>query len=249
MILVINDVLWSTEYRDACGTRGAAAADAMMDWMEQRLSEASRAGEQAWLVHHIPSGIDPYATLQAQPGLSCAARTRPLLREPYASRFIGLLRDYSGTIQANLSGHTHQDSYRLVTIGGGAAGVEKMAPSISPIFGNNPGFHLFDYDTRSGALRDFSTWYLSNLDQAARGAVAEWRREYVFTQAYAQPDYSPGSVARLVEQFARPGSAEAAFRHFYPVGHGEIGIDAMPVQVCSIGHLDALSFAACHCGR
>jgi len=249
MILVINDVLWSTEYRDACGTHGAAAADAMMDWVGARLGEATRTGARVWLVHHIPTGIDPYATLQAQSGLSCAARTRPLLQEPYASRFVGLLRDHAGIIQANFSGHTHQDSYRLVTIAGVAAGVEKLAPSISPIFGNNPGFHLFDYDRQSGDLRDFSTWFLSNLDEAARGAAAAWRREYVFTDAYSQPAYSPGSVARVVDAIARPGTpAEASFRQFYPVGHGEVGIDAMPVQVCSIRHLDVPSFATCHCG-
>ncbi|MET0429140.1 MAG: metallophosphoesterase [Microvirga sp.] len=249
VILVVNDVLWSTEYRDACGTRGTTAADAMMDWVEARLAEAARAGERVWLVHHIPTGIDPYATLQAQAGLSCAARTRPLLREPYASRFIGLLRDHAGTIQANFSGHTHQDSYRLVTVAGVAAGVEKMAPSISPIFGNNPGFHVFDYDRPSGDLRDFSTWFLSNLDEAARGGAAAWRQEYVFTQAYAQPDYSPGSVARVADGLARSGTpAVRAFRQFYPVEHGEIGLDAMPVQVCAIGHLDVPTFAACHCG-
>ncbi|MBM6596144.1 metallophosphoesterase [Microvirga pudoricolor] len=248
-ILVLNDVLWSAEYRDACGSGGDAAADAMLSWLGERLRAAQGAGRRVWLVHHIPVGIDPYATLRSANDLSCPARTVPLLREPYASGFTGLLRAFAPVIQANFSGHTHQDSYRLVRDAGGPMGVEKMAPSISPIFGNNPGFHVFDYDRQSGNLRDFSTWYLANLQDSTRGAPPEWRREYVFTQAYDQPDYSPASVARLTAGLAIDGSpAREAFQSLYGVSRGQIGAAAMPAQICAIGNLDPASFSACHCG-
>ncbi len=249
-ILVINDVLWSTEYRDACGTRGGGAADAMMDWVGGEVGGGGTDGSTGLARSSYPHGHRPLCDASGAIG--------PELRGPDAAAPPGALRLAPGRsaarpcrhiIQANFSGHTHQDSYRLVTVAGVAAGVEKLSPSISPIFGNNPGFHLFDYDRQSGHLRDFSTWFLANLDEAARGAAAAWRREYVFTDAYAQPDYSPGSVARVVDALARPGTpAGTSFRQFYPVGHGEVGIDAMPVQVCAIGHLDATSFATCHCG-
>ena len=45
-ILVINDVLWSTEYQDTCGTDGTAAAEAMMAWLERRLGDARAAGRR-----------------------------------------------------------------------------------------------------------------------------------------------------------------------------------------------------------
>ena len=137
-----------------------------------------------------------------------------------------LLQDYATTIQANFSGHTHQDSYRLVMDAGVAVGVEKIAPSISPIFGNNPGFHLFDYDRQTGDLIDFSTWYLANLEQASATNPGEWRREYVFTEAYGQQAYSAAAVKRIANAMLETGAegeqVRSTFRRLYPVSHGEI---------------------------
>jgi sphingomyelin phosphodiesterase acid-like 3 len=149
----------------------------MIAWLEQQLSEARGAGRRVWLVHHIPVGIDPYTTLHASAELSCPACVTPFLKEPFASRFAQMLREYAGTIQAGFSGHTHQDSYRLLMRDGAAVGVEKVALSISPIFGNNPAFHLFNYDPQTGDLTDFSTWYLDNLEQASATVPGEWRTE------------------------------------------------------------------------
>jgi len=252
-ILVLNDVLWSTEYRDACGTDGDQAAGAMLAWLERQLSEARAAGRRVWLVHHIPAGIDDHATLTASPGLSCPARVTPFLKEPFASRFVLLLRDYAATIQAGFSGHTHQDSYRLVTDGGAAVGVEKVAPSISPIFGNDPGFHLFDYDRRTGDLVDFTTWHLANLDEASATIRAEWRREYVFTEAYGQQAYSAAAVGQIAAGMLGTGAegepVRSTFRRLYSVGHGEIPAATLPAYACAIGSLSASSYAACYCKR
>ena len=71
--ILVNDVLWSTNYRDACGTQGMRAAEAMMAWLERQLSEARAAGRRVWLVHHIPVGIDAFATLHIS-GESTARR-------------------------------------------------------------------------------------------------------------------------------------------------------------------------------
>jgi sphingomyelin phosphodiesterase acid-like 3 len=252
-ILVVNDVLWSTEYRDACGTDGDQAAHAMLAWLERQLSEARAAGRRLWLVHHIPVGIDDYATLTASGGSSCPARVTPFLKEPFGSRFALLLRDYAATIQAGFSGHTHQDSYRLMTDGGAALAVEKITPAISPIFGNDPGFHLFDYERRTGDVVDFSTWHLANLEQASATVPAEWRREYVFTQAYGQPAYSAAAVGQIAAGMLGTGPdgepVRSAFRRFYAVGRGEIPAEALPAYACAIGNLSASSYAACYCGR
>jgi sphingomyelin phosphodiesterase acid-like 3 len=252
-ILVVNDVLWSTSYRDVCGGDGAQAAAAMMDWLERQLGEARAAGRRVWLVHHIPAGIDPYTTLHAATELSCPAQATLFLKEPFASRFVMLLREYATTIQAGFSGHIHQDSYRLIMDTGVAVGVEKIAPSISPIFGNNPGFHLFDYDRQTGDLMDFSTWYLTNLEQASATHPGEWRREYVFTQTFGQQAYSAAAIARIAEAMLGAGVAgeriRSTFRQLYPVSHGEIDAGTLPAYACSIGNLDLSSFIACYCDK
>jgi sphingomyelin phosphodiesterase acid-like 3 len=252
-ILVINDVLWSTNYRDACSTKGDQAADAMMGWLEQQLDKARVAGQRVWLVHHIPVGIDSYATLHAPAELSCPAQVTPFLKEPFASRFVMLLRNYATIVQANFSGHIHQDSYRLVTDAGVAVGIEKIAPAISPIFGNNPGFHLIDYDRQTGDLIDFSTWYLANLEHASGINPAEWRREYIFTEAYRQKTYSATAVQTIAKALSETGAegeqARSTFRRLYPVSHGEITTGTLPAYACAIGNLAPSSFIACYCNK
>jgi hypothetical protein len=252
-ILAVNDVLWSTDYRDACGTRGDQAAEAMMAWLEQQLSEARAAGRRVWLVHHIPIGIDAYATLHASAALSCSARVTPFLKEPFASRFVQLQQEYAATIQAGFAGHTHQDSYGLIMGAGIAVGVEKVAPSISPIFGNNPGFHLFSYDWQTGSVIDFSTWYLANLEQASVTTPGEWKREYVFTEAYGQPTYSAAAVEQMAEALLGAESAgervRSTFRRLYSVSHGEMRASVLPAYACAISNLAVSSYTACYCQR
>jgi sphingomyelin phosphodiesterase acid-like 3 len=252
-ILVVNDVLWSTDYQDTCGTDGAETAEAMMAWLERRLGDARAAGQRIWLVHHIPVGIDPYATLQAPARLSCPAQVTPFLKEPSASRFEMLLREYAATIQASFSGHIHQDSYRLVMDAGAAVGVEKVTPSISPIFGNNPGFHVLDYDWHTGDVTDFSTWYLVNLEQTSATTPGEWRREYVFTEAYAKQAYSAAAIKQIADAMLEPGAEgegiRNTFRRLYPVSHGEIASGELAAYACAIGNLAPSTYTACYCHR
>ena len=224
-ILVVNDVLWSTDYRDTCGTNGAQTAEAMMAWLERQLRMRGRlAGDLARASH--PGRHRSLCDASCAAGLTCPAQVTPFLKEPFASRFVRLLRDYAPTIQASFSGHTHQDSYRLVMDAGIPVGVEKVTPSISPIFGNNPGFHLFDYDRQTGDMTDFSTWYLANLEQASTTVPGEWRREYVFSAAYGERAYSAASIKRIADAMlgaeASGEGVRSTFRRLYPVGHGEI---------------------------
>ena len=113
LIVVVNDVLWSTRYRDACGTDGLAAAQTMLGWLRDRLARQRAAGGRVWLVHHIPWGIDPYTTINTAAS-SCPAKVVPFLQEPFASDFLALLAEYRDVLQASFSGHTHFDDYRLL---------------------------------------------------------------------------------------------------------------------------------------
>jgi sphingomyelin phosphodiesterase acid-like 3 len=242
LIVVVNDVLWSTKYRDACGTDGLAAAQAMLGWLGDRLARQRAAGGRVWLVHHIPWGIDPYTTINTTAS-SCPAKVVPFLREPFAAVFQALLVQYRDVLQASFSGHTHFDDYRLLIDGRGTAiGLDKVTPAISPIFGQNPGFQLFTYDRRSGAPSDFSTWYLANPGAAPR--AADWRFEYTFTAAYRQPHYSPEAVKTVWQAMSNDS---ATYRRLYNVGRGELA-GALAAYSCAIGHLDRPSFTACYCG-
>jgi hypothetical protein len=66
LIVVLNDVMWSPRYQDTCGSNGHAAAEAMMNWLSEKLARQRAAGGQVWMVHHIPWGIDVYETTNAK---------------------------------------------------------------------------------------------------------------------------------------------------------------------------------------
>lgn len=248
LILVVNDVLWSAEYQNACGTGGVAPAEAELAWLGDRLKRQQEAGGHVWLAHHIPIGIDPYSTAHSS-ATACPAKVTPFLKEPFASAYVGLLRQYSGTITAILSGHVHFDDYRLLLDAKGeAVALDKIAPAISPVFGQNPGFHMFTYDRQSGLPTDFSTIYLANLEQAEAAEAGDWLFEYSFAKTYGQPNYSPDSVEAVWKSLAEAGPIQDTFRRLYNVSRGALSGATLPAYTCAMAHPDPQSFAACYCG-
>jgi sphingomyelin phosphodiesterase acid-like 3 len=246
-IVVVNDVLWSTDYRDRCGARGAEAAAAMLDWLEATLREIRAAGRRAWLVHHIPVGIDGYTSMHRK-APSCAARVTPYLKEPYASRFTGLIRAHGAEIALMISGHIHHDTYRVIRSGDQAVAVDKIAPGISPIYGNNPGFQILRFDG-AGRPRDIETWFLPlNAPATAKPA---WRLEYVFTRDYHQPAFSEEAVAELAGNLLSKSPSEQpirrGFSRAYPVGHGAIGAASFRGHACAVSEVDPAAYATCLC--
>ena len=91
-------------------------------------------------------------------------------------------------IDAGFAGHIHYDDFRLLlSRRGEAVAAEKIAPGISPIFGQNPGFHVFTYDRPSGRPIDYSTHYLANLTVGLAARDGHWKKEYSFARRYGLP--------------------------------------------------------------
>jgi sphingomyelin phosphodiesterase acid-like 3 len=246
-ILVINDILWSHDYRDACGADGLAAGKAMLEWLRARLEHHGKTGDKVWLVHHIPIGYDAYGTTKVA-GERCPARPVPFLRQPFARDFIELIRDHSAVIDAGYSGHIHFDDFRLLlSRRGEAVAAEKIAPGISPIFGQNPSFHVFTYDRLTGRPTDYSTHYLANLAAGLATRDGRWEKEYTFTRRYGQRRFSAAALATVWRRLQRKGTTERDFRTLYNVSRGALQADVFPAYACAIGHLDQKSFDACYC--
>ena len=247
-IVVLDDVLWSDEYENACGTGGLEAATAMMTWLETQLATAKASGGKVWLMHHIPVGQDPYATAHSK-AATCAAKIVPMLKEPFASTYVRLLAEYGDVVAASFVGHTHFDDYRLLrNAAGNVTGVEKIAPAISPIFGQNPGFLVFTYDKASGAIADFTAMYLTNLEAATGPAAGDWQTEYSFAATYRQADFSPAAAGAMWKTLSEEGTADDTFRRLYNVSKGELTADGLDAYTCAIGHADTAGFRECYCG-
>jgi sphingomyelin phosphodiesterase acid-like 3 len=168
-----------------------------------------------------------------------------MLKEPFASTYVRLLAEYGDVVVASFVGHTHFDDYRMLRdAAGDVTGVEKIAPAISPIFGQNPGFLVFTYDKVSGVLADFTTMYLTNLEEAASPAAADWREEYAFAATYGQADFSPAAAEAMWKTLSEEGTADDTFRRLYNVSKGELSADNLDAYCRSAPASGSASSAA-----
>ncbi len=85
-------------------------------------------------------------------------------------------------------------------------------PAISPIFGQNPGFHVYDTDA-GGRLVDRETWALGDLSAAGR-----WRREYRFSSLWGLDGLTPTSMVDLAAAIGNDGAARADWYSVFRVG-------------------------------
>jgi sphingomyelin phosphodiesterase acid-like 3 len=243
-ILVLNDVLWSRYYENRCGTTGLDAGRKQLEWLKAQLLGQEERGGTVWLVHHIPWGIDAYSTGQARAD-SCQARIVPFLRDDIAIELLSVLRRYAHTISASFSGHTHYDDFRLLSnSAGGPVVVDKVIPAISPIAGQNPAFQVFTYEISNGALVDYTTRHLTNLEAISPTVPGEWREEYTFTKAYRQARFSPSAVKRLHESLGETGPIRGTY---YNQRRSMASASLLKAYACAIAHVDAVGFGKCYC--
>jgi sphingomyelin phosphodiesterase acid-like 3 len=174
-IISVNSMFLSARYRDTCGSvPPPTLGDDVLAWLTERLELARRAGVKVWLIFHIPPGADPYATVRNG---ACPAGLTPMWASRHARRLANLLRQHADTVTATYAGHTHMDEFRVIGSGGRIDGFRLNTPGISPVFGQNPGFHVYSYgasaelldrETRSTRLLDDCSRREANVEEGVR---------------------------------------------------------------------------------
>jgi sphingomyelin phosphodiesterase acid-like 3 len=250
-VLLIDTVVFSGNYRNACGSPGDGDAGRMtLAWVEAQLAAARRAHQRVWLAYHIPLGIDGYATWRQG---SCPGHVLPMWDDRYARPFYDLTRRYADTIAASFAGHTHMDDFRLVGEGSRYFGFAVITPALSPIFGQNPAYRAVVFDN-AGALLDQTTYDLTNLSATGPDIAAKWRPEYTFTREWRLPSIDLPSLEKLYTRITTvPGDRER-WHTLFPVSspvywtlnHG--GADEIRAYDCATGHVSVTDFQQCDCG-
>ncbi len=172
--VVLNDNLWISEYDDP------AAGLMELSWFAAELADAARDFQKVWVVGHIPVGANASMTVAAYDQTGQIAYSGNL-DDGFNAAFVGLELAYDATITATFTGHTHNDDFRLLTDGSGAASLIRVAPAISPVFDNNPGYQVYSYDTRTLSLLDETTYTL-----ALQASEPAWSKEYDYAATYGQ---------------------------------------------------------------
>ncbi len=249
-IIFVNTVFLSRDYKNACGVPSADPGRTLLDWLAERLENASRNRKKVWLLYHIPPGIDAYATLHRKPGDPAIV---PMWKPAYTQRFLQLTARHADTIIASFAGHTHMDEFRLIGDGAQRNGYVLVTPAISPIFGQTPAFRTVTY-TSSGSLSDQTTWYLANLPTAGTQVAPEWKKEYRFTEAWNLPGLGLRDMEKLWSMIGSSQAARAQWQMVYPVSReavwklrpGQMLPDPVfRVYQCTAGNISEADFAAC----
>ncbi len=246
-IVVLSDVFWSRNYRDACGQSGSDPGSATLAWLEWTLFRAKLAGRTVSLAMHIPPGIDSYSSSRNN---ACPLQVTSFWQEAYARRFLALVDLYKDQLRLGFAGHTHMDDFRVITDASGAPLMAtRITPSLTPLFGNNPAFTVMLYSRTDASVTDYATFYLANLAKVGPRTAPEWKLGYTFKDAYQLPGYDAASLAVLSKRIRADESVRATFMRYYAVESGRSSMNSSnwTAYACAQTAMMPDAFQACAC--
>lgn len=167
-LIMLNSVLFSINSNEKVVD---IAAKNELDWLQKQLQLAKLRKQKVIIAMHIPPSVDIYATVRIR-----LFTLLELWRPKYAERFLSELRDFAPDIMAVFAAHLHSDWFQILTFNESDNEIPMAGvPSISPIFGNNPGIKIYTYSSQNLKLGDFISYYYP-LDRRT------WGVEYSFNR-------------------------------------------------------------------
>lgn len=252
-LLVLNDIPLSRHFTACDGRPVPAAGQAQLRWLERSLADAAARHEKAWVIGHIPPGIEPWASLRGADVCGREGHVLPLLSD---DRLAGVIGRHPEVVRFGVFGHTHMDEFRVLpSARSDDDGIPlKIVPSVTPASGNRPAFVVARIDADGGEWLDYEV-FVGSFPGAAR---IEWSAGYRFSDAYHLPSFSGRSLRFLARQLQRDRaaaeSASRAFRDAYsPRPHFAgssllFGDRVWPRYACALDRIDTRSFLQCACG-
>jgi hypothetical protein len=225
--IVLNDVYWSPRYHSGCGPAGDAAGH-----MVNELDSALRATSgRAWVLMHIPPGVDPFTTFKIAHRLAIVPFLDPSMRDALTS----LLTRTPGQVALAVAGHTHKFGFRIVDAESAHPVPMLMVPALSPIFANAPAFLTagvandgVPYDVRVTSYIDHKWVQFGGLRELG-------------VDAFTGPQ-----LVALQSRLDRDQKLRAAYARLYTTGgYPEIDDRDWSVYWCSATAFTTAAFRAC----
>jgi hypothetical protein len=145
-----------------------------------------------------------------------------------------------------LAAHTHMDEFRIYSPGN----VLEITPSITPYFGNNPGFRVFSIGKDTLKPVDYISF---NYELASN--PPQFNRYYTFSDAYALLGPLDSSLVQLSSELVTNKDKQALYRAHYFSGHNysipatgtfkQITDADWPVYYCGSGKVNLQDFVNC----
>lgn len=127
-------------------------------WLNATLARLQAQGKFAYIAGHIAPIVDSYGG-------------NPQWHPHYIATYKSIVGQYAGVVKAQVFGHVHSVEFRVApaSIDAATTGFELVplfvSGSISPLFGNNPSFMVWDYDPTTFEVLDYAV-YGTNLSEA-----------------------------------------------------------------------------------
>lgn len=177
-VIALNSVTLGHEHWTATAQRDYIPyGDTMMQWLTNELIDVKNTGEKAYLIMHIPPGIDAYSHRANKDMWDRQDNGR------WEATFLKLADQHQDDIAGIFYGHTHMDEIRLLTKPGTAGAVVTevaiSSPGISPNHGQNPAFKTVSYSSTDYEPIDFTTYYTDQYN-----ATWDANDTYTFTGKY-----------------------------------------------------------------
>ena len=173
--------------------------DIQLEWLTQQLNSATEKNQKVIISGHIPPGVSAYD------GVSFWMKN-------YTEAYISLTTNISTDIIGQLYGHIHADRFKLQYRNDAlnmSTSRDKSylltAPSLTPVYGSNPAFRVFDYDSQRESLVDYHQYYI-DLAASNVNKKAYWLPEYSFKDTY-EKDLTADNVENVVNDFLDPSSS------------------------------------------
>ncbi len=222
------------------------AVTAELNWFDAKLAAAKAVGKKVWLLMHVPPGADIYTTA-TKDFKGGQTSTATMMWEPaYQTTFLQIVEKYPGLIAMTLAAHTHMDEFRVYSPGN----VLEITPSITPYFGNNPGFRV--YAINKDTLKPVD--YVS-FNYALASNPQQFNPYYTFSDAYALQGPLDKSLIQLSTELATNKDKQALYRAHYFSGHNyfipaagtfnQISDSDWPAYYCGSGQMNLLDLVSC----
>jgi len=245
MFISLNTVMFSTHWPET--TPGYSEQDAwdQLDWLETTLAAAAARQHAVWLIMHVPPGANIYTTVKTyMDDTGHVSDGAMMWREKYQTRFLEIIAPYGDTIHFGLAGHTHMDEYRLWRPDGNApARPIVVTPSISPIFGNNPGFKELTLSSENWQVLDYAVSICRLEDPEPAFA-----RSYSFLQTYMLQMPLSAALDTLYSNLASSTNDSRAYiDHYYSEHNAASPISDItwPAYRCGIAHMERGAYVDC----
>lgn len=254
-IIVLNTVVYSSsydakKYPNYCNDSiPDSAAIWQTAWLRTQLRECRKQRQKAWLLYHVPPGINAYSSSSGWG--DCASNITGFWKNGYNQAFLDLLTEYKDVVALNMAGHTHMDHFELLldsTLN--PYNFVHITPAISPIFANNPVFEEITYLKGSAIWKDYTAWYFQGF--TGDSAANTWKKEYTFSQTYGVPLITAGTLLQAFVRIYVDSSTRANFIRFYNASNTvspAITEKTFLAYWCALGFLSPAGYGQCACSQ